>query len=124
MKMDTSLSTQAKSQSEDILLKVLNSIETFEEKLLEAELYLRKSEDIGFRIDILLNRQFEDNQLTVKEFIDLSRMRVLWTEAANALNTYNLGCITSKNLILTNLLQLFSLKQLDEETFIDFITRL
>lgn len=116
--------TQAEPSSEDTLFKVLNCIETFEERLLDAELNLRKSEDIGFRIDVLLNRQLEDNQVTVKEFIDLSRVKVLWTEVINALNTYNLGSITNKRLIVTNLLQLFSLKQLNEEAFIDFVTRL
>ena len=116
--------TQTEPSSEDTLFKVLNCIETFEERLLDAELNLRKSEDIGFRIDVLLNRQLEDNQVTVKEFIDLSRVKVLWTEVINALNTYNLGSITNKRLIVTNLLQLFSLKQLNEEEFIDFVTRL
>lgn len=122
--VDDVLSTQAEPSRDDTLFKVLNCIETFEEQLLDAELNLRRSEDIAFRIDVLLNRQLEHNQLTVKEFIDLSHVRVLWTEVINALNTYNLGSIKNKRLIITNLLQLFSRKQLNEEAFIDFVTQL
>ena len=91
---------------------------------MNAQLNLRVSNDIGHRIDALLNRQLEDSQVTVKEFIDLSRVRVLWTEVINALSTYNLGSTTNKRLIVTNLLQLFSLKQIKEEAFIDFVTQL
>ena len=122
--VDDVSSTQAAPSRDDTLFKVLNCIEAFEDQLLNAQLNVRVSNDIGHRIDALLNRQLEDNQVTVKEFIDLSRVRVLWTEVINALSTYNLGSTTNKRLIVTNLLQLFSLKQIKEEAFIDFVTQL
>ena len=103
---------QTLQPTDDVLQNVLACLTIFEQKLSDSELELDKSKNTEQRIKNLLNRQLADGLLSYSEYVHLNHVNSLWASTVNALVSYNLGYHMNKSIILTNLLDLFSLTKL------------
>ena len=108
----------------DTLQNVLAYLTIFEQKLADSELELDKSKNTEQRIKNLLNRQLADGLLPYSEYVHLNHVNSLWASTVSALVSYNLGYHMNKSIILTNLLDLFSLNQISLEVCVEYIIQL
>ena len=66
-----------------------------------------------------LGKQLQDGLLSYYEYIDLEYVGRVWTGLLSKLNTYNLGSTCNKKDIFTLLLELYDLKQISKELFVE-----
>ena len=121
----------ASSHDIDILANLLdgkrdNLDTTFEfwiAKLLENETGRKKTVDLNEKIKESLNRQLQDGLLNYHEYIDLEYVGRVWVRLLSALDIYNLGSTCTRKDVLSLLLELFELKQITKELFIEYVLK-
>ena len=117
----------ASSHDTDILSSLLdgkreNVSATFDswiEKLLENG--ETKTADLSDKIKMTLSQQLQDGLLSSYEYIDLEYIGRVWIGLLNKLDMYKLGSTYCKKDILSLLLELYELKQISKEQFMDTV---
>ena len=118
-----SLDDSVTSSDEVNILKVLNKhLNAFEERLVDSELQVEQTKNIGRRIEEILFGQLDDGYLSYCAFTKLYHMKHLWVSTSIALATYT--CKDQKKLIIDNLLELYTLKEIKRETLVEIFMKL
>ena len=99
-------------------------LNNFEEKLIDSEHKLERTTETDRKIEQLLSRQLQDGLISNIEYVNLSHTKFLWTSTSCALATHSVGCKTSRRQIISNLVELYSLKEIGREELLDIITEL
>ena len=97
---------QVEPSSDHVLREIIDHLDSFEHRIADSERKLERSQEIGKRIEDVLNRQLMDGLISYAEFSNLNRVKELWLSTGVAFATYDIGCRKSKRLILENLLDL------------------
>ena len=119
------LSTTGSTPStKQILQTIINDLDAFEQRIADSELKLEGSKEIGRRIEGALNRQLMDGLISYSEFSNLNHVKELWISTSATFATYNLGCKSSKRLIVSNLIDLFTLNEISRERLLDIATEI
>lgn len=103
---------------------ITNACESWSSKVLDAESNQSTSATFQQTIEDSLRRQQLDGFLCSQDLSELRYVAQLWTELLNASSCYALGCIFVKRKILTILLELYTLKQITNDLFIDACLKL
>ena len=82
------------------------------------------TETVSSKINESLSQQLQQGVITQYEYADLEYIARLWLRYKNSFNLYKLGCTGSKKEILIVLLELFELKQLSKDIFVNAILQL
>ena len=118
----TDLSTlELEPSTEHILQTIINHLTIFEQRIADSEYRLEGSQETGRRIKEVLSRQLKDGLLSYSEFLNLNHVKQLWLTTSAALSSYNLGCHSSKRIILSNLIDLFTLKEISRERLLNIV---
>ena len=80
-----------------------------------------KNTDLKEKIKITLSQQLQDGSLNYYEYIDLEYVGRLWTGLLNKIDMYKIGSSYCKKDILSLSLELYELKQISKEQFMDTV---
>ena len=117
----------ASSRDTDILANLLDgkrehlssAFDSWIVKLLENG--KTKTDDLNEKVKMTLSQQLQEGLLNYYEYIDLEYIGRVWKELLNKLNMYKLGSTCCKKDILTSLLELYELRQISKEQFIETV---
>lgn len=109
---------------EHALQSIINHLNIFEERLIDSEHKLERSSETDRRIEQILSRQLQDGLVSYIEYVNLNHIKLLWTSTSRALATHSIGCKSSRRQILTNLIELYTLKEIERDVFLDIVTEL
>ena len=119
--MECHLTNQVNSSTQQVLQQVIELLNVFEQRIADSEFKIEKSKEIGQRIEDVLNRQLMDGLISYVDFLNLRHVKELWISTSAALSSYNLGCQSSKRIILSNLIDLFTLKEISRERLLNIV---
>lgn len=80
--------------------------------------------NVNSRINESLSQQLQQGVITQYEYADLEYITRLWMKYKNSFNLYRLGCTGSKKEIILVLLELFELKQISKDIFVNEVLQL
>ena len=85
----------------------------------DAESLHEKTEDFRYKIENVLYRQQIDGLLTLQDVIEIRHVSDLWIKLLHTISSYSIGCRFVKKDVISLMLELYNLEQLDGQTFID-----
>ena len=94
------------------------------QQLLYIESVFKTSKSLQLQINEALERMKLDGLLSSNEFDDLTKVGKLWHELIELSYCYHTGSDSSRKRIIELLLELYSLKQLTKEVFVNTCTQL
>ena len=97
---------------------IFSALDRWKQTLVDAESLSAKSNDIQREIESIIRREEIDGLLSVQDASELRYVADLWMRLLHDLNSYHVGCTSVKRNIITSMLELYNLRQIDEETFI------
>ena len=103
----------------DPWIDIGEALERWTDQILDAE--TRRSKTAGFRenIEASLRRQQLDGFLSAHDISELRYVADIWTNLLNCTSSYSIGCEFVKRDIITYLLELYKLRQINESLFIE-----
>ena len=98
------------------VLKVLDKhLSAFEVRVLDTEFHVEETKRIGKLIEEILFEQLDDGLLSYIAFTNLYHIKHLWVSTSIALATYSCKDTVSKKVIIDNLIELYSLKEISRK---------
>ena len=99
--------------------RILDTLNAWSWRVLDVESRFRRSASFRDRIEDSLCRLQQDGLVNHHDLAELRYVADLWSKLLDALSSYALGCVFVKRDIVHFLLELYSLKQIDSDLFID-----
>ena len=122
MSLDDTSSNEVNSQS---VLKVLDKhLSAFEVRVLDTEFHVEETKRIGKQIEEILFEQLDDGLLSYIAFTNLYHIKHLWVSTSIALATYSCKDQVSKKVIIDNLIELYSLKEISRKKLVDILVEI
>ena len=107
------------------VLKVLDKhLSAFEVRVLHTEFHVEETKRIGKQIEEILFEQLDDGLLSYIAFTNLYHIKHLWVSTSIALATYSCKDQVSKKVIIDNLIELYSLKEISRKKLVDILVEL
>jgi len=103
---------------------IYEALDRWSQSILDAESLRDKTEDIRLKIENSIHRQQIDGFLSHFDAAELRYVGDLWIRLLHAIASYDIGCKFTKRDILTLLLELYTLNQLDKNVFIETFLKL
>ena len=97
---------ETKETVEDIWSDISNALETWTNRILDAEAQHSKSKQYQQVVEEALQRQQSDGLLSHHDYTELIDIASLWNNLLNATSTFTLGCFAVKRDIIAILLKL------------------
>ena len=101
-----------------VLDDILEALESWSQRILIIETKLERTDDLRQSIVHSLEGQVLDGLLTDQDLQDMVYVTDLWIQLYKNFLCYSTGVEFSDRDVLTNLLELFSLKQISKEFFL------
>ena len=111
-------------KNDDLLDRILRCIDEWEQKIIDNELKFERSVRLEQRIEESLDRQIKDGLISYLEYLDITYITNLWISLANALISHSIGSRVSESMIISLLLELYKLNQINRQFVVDSITEL
>ena len=102
----------------NILLDILEALETWTQRLLDTETSFKKTTDLRCSIFDSLRRQQLDGFISEQDVRELEYTADLWIKLHTAFSCKSTGAKFSDRDVLTYLLELYDLKQISKELFV------
>ena len=83
-----------------------------------------RTTDLKKKITESLNRQLQDGLISYHEYVDMEYICGIWIKLLLLIKSYNLGCTSIKKDIVSLLVELFELKQIQRSLLIEIILQL
>ena len=115
---------ETKETVEDIWSDISNALETWTNRILDAEAQHSKSKQYQQVVEEALQRQQSDGLLSHHDYTELIDIASLWNNLLNATSTFTLGCFAVKRDIIAILLEIYTLKQVTKHMFIEACLKL
>ena len=109
---------------DNIWSDINTALESWTTRVLDAEAEQSKSKEYQQVVEEALRRQQRDGLLTHHDYTELVYIASLWNNLLNTTSCYTLGCIGVKRDIIAILLDLYTLKQLTNHTFVEACLKL
>ena len=107
------------SPSRDVLHDISNTMDCWFQRVLDTESQLRQTKDIQNAIAESLQRQQLDGLLTYYEINELRYIGQLWLDLSCGISCYTTGCTVLKGRLISILLELFTMKQINSQMFLN-----
>ena len=107
-----------------LLDDILQALESWSQRILIVETKLERTDDLRQSIVHSLEGQVLDGLLTEQDLQDLVYVADLWIHLYKNFLCYSAGVEFNDREVLSNLLELFSLKQISKEFFIRAVVQL
>ena len=98
---------------------IADALDNWSGRILDGEILHEKSENFRCAIEASLYRQQLDGFLSTHDITELRYIADLWIRLLHSISCYTIGCQFVKRDIITLMLELCTLKQLDSKLFID-----
>ena len=120
----TSTSTNTSKSINDVWPLMGAALDDWMQRIVDTE--SRQTKCTAFRrsIDCALHRMLGDGLLNQYDINELQYVAGLWSELLSATSCYTVGCSFAKRAVITLLLELYTLKQVNSELFIDACVQL
>lgn len=89
------------------------------QRLLDTEVQVSRTKDFHQLIMESLERQKLDGFLSDREVADLHFIAGLWTDLSQTFSCYTLGCDVQKRRLISIVLELYTLKQINRKLFLE-----
>ena len=124
MDEDISVSPSPEGNQIDVWADIEEALHRWTGKILDAESRLEKTASFRETIEASLRRQQLDGFLNHQDIAELRHVTNLWINLLNSTSAYTIGCEFVKRDIITYLLELYKLRQINEYLFIETCLRL
>ena len=118
------MSSSSSNSNENILEDIASAFDSWTSRIIDVESKLQKTQDIRKSVLQSLNRQVLDGLVSEQDSIELEYVVDLWL---NLYRTYLCKCVGadfSDRDVLTYLIELYTLKQISKEFFIQVALQL
>ena len=119
-----SLEGEVKEKETTVWEDIFNALSSWKQSLVDAESLFGTLIDFQRGIENIIHRQELDGLLSVLDSRELRNVAGLWTKLLHNIASYNIGCVFVKAEIITLMLELYKLHQLDEKTFVSWCEKL
>ena len=121
-KEDSLQDTQTRVEKEEeeetnVWQDIADALENWSGRILDGEILHEKSENIRCAIEASLYRQQLDGFLSTHNITELRYIADLWIRLLHSMACYTIRCQFVKRDIITLMLELYTLKQLDSKLF-------
>ena len=103
----------------DVWMHVSDALHAWTQRLLDTEAQLSRANDFQQLISESLQRQKMDGLLSDLEVNEMCYIGQLWVDFSHLVSCYTIGCTVLKGKIISILLELYSMKQINQRMFID-----
>ena len=103
---------------------IYEALDRWSQSILDAESLRDRTEDIRLKIENSIHRQQIDGFLSHFTASELRYVGDLWIRLLHAIATFDVGCTFTKRDILTLLLELYTLNQLNRNVFVETFLKL
>ena len=100
------------------------ALDRWSRSILDSESLHDKTEDIRLKIENSICRQQIDGLLSHFDATELRYVTDFWIRLSHAIASVDIGCASVKRNVLTLMLELYTLNQLDKELFIETCLKL
>ena len=108
----------------DVWSGIRDAFNAWSHDILDAEDRFKRTVNFRTSIEESIYRQQLDGFLTYQDIGELKYITDVWVKLLNALNCYGVGCDFVKRDIFTFLLELYTLRQINRDLFIETCLRL
>ena len=119
---------ESKSTSEspvdDVWVTITNALDNWTQRIVDTETRQSKYTTFRQRIEESLERMHGDGLLNDYDIKELQYVADLWMQLLTTTSCYSVGCAFVKRDIITLLLELYSLKQVTSDLFIEVCLQL
>ena len=109
---------------DDVLSGIVIALESWTDRIVDAETRIKKTQDIRKDVQDSLNRQVLDGLISEQDSIELEYTCNLWINLYKTFLLKSAGVEFSDQDVLTYLLELYSLKQISKKFFINIALEL
>ena len=109
---------------DEVLGDIVNALESWTDRIVDAESRIKKTQDIRKSVLDSLHRQVLDGLISEQDSIELEYTCDLWVNLYKTFLCKSSGADFSDRDVLTYLLELYSLKQISKKFFIDIALEL
>ena len=109
---------------DEVLGDIVNALESWTDRIVDAESRIKKTQDIRKSVLDSLHRQVLDGLISEQDSIELEYTCDLWVNLYKTFLCKSSGIDFSDRDVLTYLLELYSLKQISKKFFIDIALEL
>ena len=109
---------------DDVLSDIVIALESWTDRIVDAESRIKKTQDIRKSVLDSLHRQVLDGLISEQDSIELEYTCNLWINLYKAFLLKSAGVEFSDQDVLTYLLELYSLKQISKKFFINIALEL
>ena len=118
-KVSAAAADTKQAADDDVWLRIMDALNNWSGRILDAESRYRRSMSFRDQIEESLKRQEKDGFLNPHDLAELRYIADLWTKLLNTISYHAIGCEIVKRNVMMLLLELYSLKQIDSDLFID-----
>ena len=111
-------------ETSSVWQNIADALDNWSQRILDAETLHDRSENLRLAIESSLYRQSLDGFLTSFELAELLYIADRWIRLLHAISSYSVGYTYVKEDIISLMLDLYDLKQLNAHTFIDCCAKL
>ena len=118
---DTQARVEKEEEETDIWQAIADALDNWSGRILGSDILHENSEIFRCAIEASLYRQQLDGILSTHDISELRYIADLWIRLLHSISCYTIGCQFVKRDIITLMLELYTLKQLDRDSklFID-----
>ena len=103
---------------------IYEALDRWSQSILDAESLRDKTENIRLKLENSIHRQQVDGLLSHFDATELRYVSDLWIRLLHAITSFDIGCTSTKKDIITLMLELYTLNQLDKNVFIETCLKL
>ena len=107
-----------------VWIEISNIMQAWTQRILDVDTEFSRTSDLQQLIGESLQRQLLDGLLSDWEVNELKYVGGLWADLSNTVSCYSLGARGLKGRLISILLELYSMKQIDRLMFIDICSTL
>lgn len=104
---------------DDVWVTIAKALDNWTQRIVDTETRQSKCATFRQRIEESLHRMRGDGLLSHHDITELQYVADLWMQLTTAASCYTIGCTFAKRDVITLLLELYSLKQVTTDLFIE-----
>ena len=107
------------SKAVDVWEHLAGALDNWTQRIVDTESRQKKSTTFRQDIGSALHRMIGDGLLTQHDINELQYVADLWSKLLTATSCYAMGCCLAKRAVITLLLELYTLKQITTDLFVE-----
>ena len=106
---------------DNVLSDIVIALDSWTERIIDAESRIKKTQDIGKSVLDSLNRQVLDGLISEQDAIELEYTCDLWINLYKSFLCHSAGADFADRDMISYLIELYGLKQISKELFVQIV---